>query len=50
MSAASRDFDYNGYLRFHSDSGCFGSPLSEKNYQRIVDILNSDIDEHMTGR
>jgi hypothetical protein len=50
MDAASRDFKYNQYLQFHNDTGCSGKALSESNYQKIIDILNSDIEEHFLGR
>ena len=50
MDAAARDFKYRDYLIFHEESGCTGKELSEANYHRIVDILNSDMEEHERTR
>ena len=49
MDAASRDFTYDEYVRYHESVMCLGGQLSEVNYQKIVDILNTDMDEYFNS-
>lgn len=49
MDAASRDFSYQEYLRFHKATECRGVPVSEPAYLMVCDILNIEIDLNMNN-